>query len=277
MDHSSTFAVDLICIMVAGVGGQSPSATPTKAPPVLTTHSTAPATAPMSKSKSLAPTIAPTASPPTFSLPDAAPSKSATILAPSKSSPASSPPTVALVSTPPAPILMSPPPAKSLLAVAPTTPPKSLASPPAPIAAPTIAEVLVPAPGKSKKKSKKHSAPAPSPDMLRPISEMLSSYTATFEIHCFIFYLGLGIWFLNLEVLCFNTSSLQSSPICSLQVSFSLVFMVLFVCFPRLHVCIAIAAFVVSFVWFCLYVCIAHYSFCLYGVVIACLYGFVGK
>ncbi|PPD94163.1 hypothetical protein GOBAR_DD08806 [Gossypium barbadense] len=200
MDHSSTFAVDLICIMVAGVGGQSPSATPTKAPPVLTTHSTAPATAPMSKSKSLAPTIAPTASPPTFSLPDAAPSKSATILAPSKSSPASSPPTVALVSTPPAPILMSPPPAKSLLAVAPTTPPKSLASPPAPIAAPTIAEVLVPAPGKSKKKSKKHSAPAPSPDMLRPISEMLSSYTATFEIHCFIFYLGLGIWFLNLEV-----------------------------------------------------------------------------
>ncbi|KAL1119454.1 hypothetical protein V6Z11_D01G105000 [Gossypium hirsutum] len=29
----------------------------------------------------------------------------------------------------------------------------------------------------------------------------------TFEIHCFIFSLGLGVWFLNLEVLCSNTSS----------------------------------------------------------------------
>ncbi|GMP27825.1 hypothetical protein CsSME_00003643 [Camellia sinensis var. sinensis] len=158
MAAKRTFAFAFLCIIVAGVGAQSPAAAPTTSP-ATTASPPATATAP-SKPKSPAPVTTPVAaSPSTTTVPPAAAPTTPAVPVPVSAPPATTPAT-----SPPAPVPVSspslPPPAKSppAPAPAPATPPA--ATPPAPASA---HPAKVPAPAPSKKKTKKHNVPSPAP------------------------------------------------------------------------------------------------------------------
>ncbi|CAI0406262.1 unnamed protein product [Linum tenue] len=140
----SMLVLALVCVVVAGVGGQAPAAAPTTTPAT----PAAPATAPAASSpKSPAPASSPPAATPTAAPVATPPAAAAT--------PVSSPPPAAAVP------VSSPPPAA---ATAPPTPAPVAAT--TPTASPPAADVPAPAP--SKKSKKKSGSPAPSPSLSSP-------------------------------------------------------------------------------------------------------------
>ncbi|GKV24271.1 hypothetical protein SLEP1_g33902 [Rubroshorea leprosula] len=74
MERKGAFAIALICIVVAGVGGQAPAGAPTTTPEAAKTPAVAPATAPAKQKSSPAPSTS-TASTPPASAPAPAPVK----------------------------------------------------------------------------------------------------------------------------------------------------------------------------------------------------------
>ncbi|WZY67923.1 hypothetical protein YC2023_000163 [Brassica napus] len=126
MERNVLLTVTLICIVVAGVGGQSPASSPTKSPDAPSTPTTSPSSPPVEAPKSPSPV---TSSPPPASVPESAPPSPP----PKASAPVRSPPaSVPEAATPPAPVADAPAPSKGKKHQNATAPAPELDSPPSP-------------------------------------------------------------------------------------------------------------------------------------------------